>query len=222
MRRVLVVMLTLLACLCATPGTAAADAPIGPAQAWRGHFPDAGEQASFPCHVGPGEDDVVLFSDEASFHGKDLIFPVNDGTGQAFLGHITWSFRAQHQNLDTLERFTVQGHGVFRELSSQLLGSWDGETWTPPEGWVAPTDEKGDPVEISGPVYRFTSVEVLHFTVRDEFGRVLHKASARIRWVDEYDTLGDGVPGAEFLRGEDPVLLAGSWPFFDFCELALS
>lgn len=223
MRRTLVLLIALLFPLVLLPGTASADQPVGPAEAWRGFFPEPGQDPeSFACEVGPGEEDVVLFSDAATFHGKDLAFPVDDGVGQAFLAHNSWWFRAEHENLETGEGFTVKGHGVFRELSGEQIGTWSEEDgWTAPVGWVPPLDENGDEIDVIGPVYRFTSVEVLHFTVTGDDGRALFRSSARILWVGYYDTLGDGVPGAEFLYEEEPVLLAGTWPFYDFCELAL-
>jgi hypothetical protein len=208
--RLLVVLLGLLVPL-AVPGQASAAPPVV-----HEHFRDTFElpnedEGPILCPV--GENTFVEFSESSSFHGQDLIKPVPDGVGQAFFGHTNYAFTAEHVNLDTGVGFTVKINGVFKERTAELV---------PEADWPAPAlDENGEEIPIVGPVYRFTAVEVAHVMVRDDDGRLVYNERGRILWEAVFDTLGDEEPGGVLLFEEEPVVLAGTDPFFDFCELAL-
>ena len=198
------------------PGTAAAAPPVV-----HEHFHDEPYSFVEDC---PGTDvDVAV---EGTFHGQDLIKPV-PGSEDAFFGHSNGHWRETLTNLATDEVFTVSGHGLFREITAELV-EWDEVA---PDGWLPPVLEEGDdPWVVQGPVYRFTAVEVGHLTIRDESGRKVHHARGRLLWEVYFDTVSpeelahpeDGPqPGGVLLLEEEPVVLSGTFPFPDICAVVL-
>ena len=131
------------------------------------------------------------------FHANDLIKPAKGTGGQAFFAHFGFQFTAEHRRLDaegqpTDEGFTVRIHGLFREVSAEQL---------------------------TGTVFRFTSVETVHMIVRDADGGVLLKRSARMIHTDVFDTGNDKVPGGTPIGEGETVVVRGTAPPEEFCEV---
>ncbi len=211
--RLLVLPLGLLIPL-AVPGVAWADPPVVHEHI-RESYPPPGEEVDpISCQVGNRE---VLFDERSTYRSHFLVKPAKDGLGQAFLAHDNYRFEATHTNLSNGRTFTVRFHGLFKERTAELIPNWQ-----PPPGWTPPLDENGDPITVIGPVYRFTAINNVHAMVRDYRGRVIYKAHGRIFQEIVFDTRGDRAPGGIPLIEEEPVVLSGTMPDFDFCEVALA
>jgi hypothetical protein len=150
------------------------------------------------------------FSDTYSFGYDDCGFPV-DGTGQvsgldqlrvlpggqAFLDLNRQSFREVHTNVDTGKWFVVRGHSLYHEIRG---------------------------TQVEGNIYEFTAIQAGQpFVIEDSSGRVVVRDRGVIRETYLFDTLGDGVPGGEFL-GYTSIVVHGPHPGFaddfPFCEIA--
>lgn len=167
-----------------------------------------------PIECPDGQGGVVPFSEVGVFHGQDLVKPVLDGAGEAFLAHSNYWFRAEHVNLSNGRSFSVKGNGVFRELTGVALTEQEAAEYSTAFG---PDGE----VPIVGPLYRFTAVDVAHFKIWDGDGRMVHNERGRVLFSSVFDLRGDGAPGGYFVDEEEPVVLSGTNPFPDFCEKAL-
>lgn len=204
--RLLVVLAAMLAPL-AIPSTASAAPPVFH-ETFRDTFSAPNEED------GPLVCGASTFSEEGRVHGNDLVKPV-PGSDEAFLGHSNYSFRATYVNLQNGKSFSVRVQGLFKEQTAELV---DAEA---PFDYAPPRDENGNPVALIGPLYRFTAIEVAHFQVRDSRNRLVHNLRGRILWEAIFDTRGDGVPGGVLVTEEEPVMLSGTFPFLDFCDVAL-
>jgi hypothetical protein len=150
------------------------------------------------------------FSDTYSFSYDDCGFPV-DGTGQvsgqdllrvlpggqAFLDINRQTFREVHTNVETGKWFVVRGNALYHEI-------------------------RGTRVE--GNIYEFTSIlSGQPFVIEDSSGHVVVRDRGMVRQTFLFDTLGDGVPGGEFL-GFTSTVVHGPHPGFaddfPFCEIA--
>ena len=210
-RRLLVVLIGMLAPL-VVPGTASAAAPVFHDTFREVLYLPNEDEGPIECRVNNAV--VASFSEASSFHANDLVKPV-PGSTQAFFGHFNYAFRAEHENLANGETFSVKINGVFKEREAQLLDD------TAPFDFPVPRDENGAPIPIIGPVYAFEAIEVAHVMVWDDDGRLVVNDRARILWRAVFDLRGDGEPGGVLISEEEPVILSGSFPFFDFCDLAL-
>ena len=100
---------------------------------------------------------------------------VGKGTlATAFFLHDNYSFLETWTRRDTGEFFTVSGNGLFHETGA-----------TP----------------VSGTIFEFTSINAGQpFVVRDSSGNLILRDRGVIRQVLQFDTLGDDVPGGEFIK----------------------
>ncbi|MDQ3866207.1 MAG: hypothetical protein M3304_05185 [Actinomycetota bacterium] len=115
-------------------------------------------------------------------------------TASAFFQRVTVRYREVHTNTVTGEWFLVRGHRVFNEVKAR---------------------------RVEGNVFRFTAVEAGQpFVVENSAGEVVYRDRGAIRYTILFDTLGDAVPGGEFIREVD-VRVNGPHPGFerDFCEI---
>jgi hypothetical protein len=91
----------------------------------------------------------------------------------AFFLHDNFSFLETWTRRDTNESFTLGGNGLFQETTA---------------------------THVEGTVFEFTSVLAGQpFTVWDSDGNVVLRDRGLIRQVLQFDTLGDDVPGGEFV-----------------------
>ena len=112
----------------------------------------------------------------------------------AFFLHDNYSYLETWTRRDTGEWITLGANGVFNET-------------------------KATPVE--GTIFEFTSVNAGQpFTVWDSDGNVVVRDRGVVREVLQFDTLGDDVPGGEFITGVS-FTLHGPHPGFelDLCAL---
>jgi hypothetical protein len=150
------------------------------------------------------------YSDTYSFSYDDCGFPV-DATGQvsgqellrvlpggqAFLDLNRQTFREVHTNVETGKWFVVRGNSLYHEIRG---------------------------TQVEGNIYEFTSIEAGQpFVIEDSSGNVVVRDSGMIRQTFLFDTLGDGVPGGEFL-GDISIVVHGPHPGFaddfPFCQIA--
>jgi hypothetical protein len=150
------------------------------------------------------------FSDSYSFSYDDCGFPV-DVTGQvsghdllrvlpggqAFLDINQQTFREVHTNVETGKWFVVRGNSLYHEIHG---------------------------TQVDGNIYEFTSIEAGQpFVIEDSSGHVVSRDRGVIRETYLFDTLGDGVPGGEFL-GDVSIVVHGPHPGFaddfPFCQIA--
>ena len=126
-------------------------------------------------------------------HAKSIC--LNFGVARDFGG--TCNLRFDDTNPVTEEWFVVRGNGLFTEIKATL---------------------------VSGNIYEFTAIEAGQpFVIEDSAGKVIVRDRGVIRSVALFDTLGDGVPGAEFIE-ETHLSVHGPHPAFaddfPFCEIA--
>jgi hypothetical protein len=151
------------------------------------------------------------FTDEFSFSYDDCGIPVSvEGTARggfrvrqgkgktatAFFHRVTVSFREIHTNTDTGDWFLIRGHEVFNEVKAR---------------------------RVEGTIFRFTAIEAGQpFIVENSDGEVVIRDRGVIRFTFLFDTLGDDVPGGEFIEEVD-VQVRGPHPGFegdfDFCGM---
>src|SRR5215216_408649 len=128
--------------------------------------------------------------------GMNVIRYLNDGLGQAFVGHGNLTVSDTFTNLATGESFTIEAR-------------------------IREGDVTGEQVE--GDVYEFTLTRAGIERVVDGDGDVVLRDSGVFRMTYLFDTLGDGRPGGEFL-GELSVSVSGPHPLFEmdddaFCAM---
>lgn len=122
--------------------------------------------------------------------GTNVIRYVNDGLGQAFVGHGTFKASDTFTNLATGESFTIEAR-------------------------IREGDLTGERVE--GDVYEFTLTRAGIERVVDGDGDVVLRDSGVFRTTYLFDTLGDGQPGGEFLD-ELSASVSGPHPLFEMDE----
>ncbi|MGI8658248.1 MAG: hypothetical protein ACR2K4_05690 [Candidatus Limnocylindria bacterium] len=112
-----------------------------------------------------------------------------------FFQHVNVAFHEVHTNLDTGETLTVSGRFLDKEIRA---------------------------TRVEGTVFEVTRIVAGQpFTVRDSDGRLLLRDRGVVVVTYLFDTLGDDVPGGDFL-GEVNVELHGPHPGFDIfdpCQL---
>jgi hypothetical protein len=150
-----------------------------------------GALLALPLAAGPVGATVILrdhYSDDYAFSFDDCGFWIDVsghaegvahlrvGKGDlttAFFLHDNYSFLETWTRRDTGDTFTLGGNGLFQET-------------------------KATPVE--GTIFEFTSVNAGQpFIVWDSDGNVILRDRGVIRQVIQFDTLGDDVPGGEFI-----------------------
>jgi len=132
---------------------------------------------------------------ESEFSGHFVLRADKDG--QAFYGKDNFSHRDVLTNADTGEWFVIRGNGLFSEIKA---------------------------TQVSGNIYEFVAIEAGQpFVIEDSAGNVIVRDRGVIRTTALFDTLGDGVPGAEFIE-ETHLSVHGPHPGFaddfPFCEIA--
>lgn len=112
----------------------------------------------------------------------------------AFFLHDKFSFLETWTRRDTGDSFTLGGNGLFQETRA---------------------------THVEGTVFEFTSVVAGQpFIVWDSDGNVLLRDRGVIRQVLQFDTLGDGVPGGEFVA-DVSFSVHGPHPGLEFDPCAL-
>jgi hypothetical protein len=132
---------------------------------------------------------------ESTFSGV-FHFRVHKG-GEAFLVHDNYKFRDVLTNPATGRSFVTRGNGLYHELNA---------------------------TQVSGTIYEFVALESGQpFVIEDSSGRVVVRDRGVIRTRFLFDTLGDGMPGGEFVELLE-VSVHGPHPGFaddfPFCEIA--
>jgi hypothetical protein len=119
------------------------------------------------------------------------------GTGDletAFFLHDNYSFRETWTRRDTGDFFTLGGNGLFQETKATPVG---------------------------GTIFAFTSINAGQpFIVWDSEGNEILRDRGVITQVTQFDTLGDGVPGGEFVA-DVSFSVSGPHPGleFDLCSV---
>jgi hypothetical protein len=91
----------------------------------------------------------------------------------AFFLHDNYAFSETWTRRDTGDTFTVRGNGLFQETTA---------------------------THVEGTVFEFTSINAGQpFTAWDSDGNLIFRDRGVIRQVLQFDTLGDDVPGGEFV-----------------------
>src|SRR4051794_40543728 len=128
--------------------------------------------------------------------GIALIRAGKGDLASAFYLHDNYEFVETWTRRDTGAFITVSGNGVFQETKA---------------------------TRVTGTVFAFTSINAGQpFVVRDSDGDLIMRDRGVIRQVLEFDTLGDDVPGGEFVAdvsfsvsGPHPGLAFDPCPLFD-------
>ncbi len=132
---------------------------------------------------------------ESEFSGHFVLRADKDG--EAFYIKDNFSHRDVLTNPDTGLWFVIRGNGLFSEITA---------------------------TQVSGNIYEFVAIEAGQpFVIEDSAGNVIVRDRGVIRTTALFDTLGDGVPGAEFIE-ETHLSVHGPHPGFaddfPFCEIA--
>jgi hypothetical protein len=132
---------------------------------------------------------------ESEFSGHFVLRA--DKGGEAFYGKDNFAYRDVYTNPETREWFVIRGNGLFSEIKA---------------------------TQVSGNIYEFVAIEAGQpFVLEDSAGNVVVRDRGVIRSTALFDTLGDGVPGAEFIE-ETHLSVNGPHPGFaedfPFCEIA--
>jgi hypothetical protein len=147
-------------------------------------------------------DDYAFSFDDCGFwidvsgHAEG-IFQVRVGKGElatAFFAHDNYSFLETWTRRDTGDSFSLGGNGLFQETRA---------------------------TRVEGTIFEFTSVVAGQpFTVWDADGNIIVRDRGVVRQVIQFDTLGDDVPGGEFVA-DVSFSFSGPHPGFelDLCTL---
>jgi hypothetical protein len=185
----------------------------------------AGRDGDRPGQAGPFVQPPTPYHDAGSFDpecadvdvsvaftvkGVDSIRRVRRTGGQAFFFNDRFRFTETWSDAGTGDvLFTQRGAYRFGEVRAQRVRkSAVPDDVVPPEGLV-------------GPIYRFTSVERGHDTLRDGTGHALYRTRGVVVSKSLFDTLGDRAPGGTELTFE-PVRVKGPHPLLDvdLCDVA--
>jgi hypothetical protein len=132
---------------------------------------------------------------QVEFYGQALL-RVDQG-GEAFLVKDKFWYRIVFTNLDTGQSFVQRGNGLFHEIKA---------------------------TQVEGTIYEFVAIEAGQpFVIEDSAGNVVVRDRGVIRHTVLFDTLGDAMPGGEFLENVSDVVHGPHPGFaedFPFCEIA--
>jgi hypothetical protein len=144
------------------------------------------------------------------YKGVNSIRKVRHTDGQAFFFKDRYRFSEVWSDAGTGdELFTLRGAYRFEEVRAERVRkSAVPADVVPPEGLI-------------GPIYRFTSVERGHDTLRDATGHALYRTRGVVVYESLFDTRGDHAPGGDQLTFE-PVRVIGPHPLMDvdLCDVA--
>lgn len=131
---------------------------------------------------------------ESTFSGSSLIRETRGG--EAFLGRLNITYRDVWTNPETGGSFVLRG----RVLNNEIRAT-----------------------HVEGTIYEFEAIEAGQpFVIEDSDGNVIVRDRGVIRHTGLFDTLGDGMPSAEFIEGT--AVVRGPHPGFaedfPFCEIA--
>lgn len=132
---------------------------------------------------------------EGSADGKYRVRTGKNKANTAFFEHVRFSFEEIYTNPETDDWFLVRGHRLINEVTAR---------------------------RVSGSIFKFTTVEAGQpFIVENSAGEIVIRDRGVIRYTFLFDTLGDNVPGGNFIEDVD-VQVRGPHPgfFVDFCEVA--
>jgi hypothetical protein len=141
-------------------------------------------------------DDCGFTIDVASTFSGQFSIRADKG-GEAFYVRDTFKFEDVLTNAETGQWFVIRGNVNFHEIKA---------------------------TQVSGSIYEFVAVEAGQpFVIEDSDGNVVVRDRGSIRHTALFDTLGDGVPSAEFIE-ETHTVVNGPHPGFEddfpFCEIA--
>jgi hypothetical protein len=133
---------------------------------------------------------------DTDLRGSVVLRYVNDGRDQAFVGHGTINGSDTFTNLANGESFRIE----FRTREGDLTGR-----------------------HVGGDIYEFTGTTVGVERVVDGDGHVVLRDAGRFRQTYLFDTLGDGMPGGEFV-GDLSESVRGPHPLSEmddaaFCDM---
>lgn len=122
---------------------------------------------------------------------------VNDGRDQAFVGHATVNGSDTFTNLANGESFRIE----FRIREGDLTGR-----------------------HVEGDIYEFTGTTVGVERVVDGDGHLVLRDAGQFRQTYLFDTLGDGMPGGEYVGDPSESVLRGPHPLSEmddaaFCDM---
>jgi hypothetical protein len=119
------------------------------------------------------------------------IFQIRTGKGNeagAFFAHDNYEFSEVGTRRDTGDFITLSGNGLFQETQA---------------------------TRVSGTIFEFTSINAGQpFTVRDSEGNIVVRDRGVIHETILFDTLGDDMPGGEFIE-QVSFSFSGPHPGFD-------
>jgi hypothetical protein len=132
---------------------------------------------------------------ESEFSGHFVLRADNDG--QAFYIKDNFSYRDVLTNAATGQWFVIRGNALFSEIKA---------------------------TQVRENIYEFVAIEAGQpFVIEDSAGNVIVRDRGVIRTTSLFDTLGDGLPGGEFIE-ETHQSVHGPHPGFaddfPFCEIA--
>jgi hypothetical protein len=187
---------------------------MGPASAGqRNHQAGAYVQRPTPYHdtgtFDPGCSGVKV--DLAyDYRGVSSIRRARGTQGQAFFLEDGYRFTERWTDASTGKLLlTYRGREHFQEVRAvRVPKAAVPADAVPPEG-------------LTGPIYRFTSVDREHSTVRDATGERLYRTAGVVVAHSLQDSLGDHAPGSTGLTF-DPVKVVGPHPLLhvDLCDVA--
>lgn len=132
----------------------------------------------------------LALHDEFSISGTAHVRVGKGGLESAFFAHDKFRFHDTTTNPANGRFYTIDGNFVFNEI---------------------------DATRVEGNVFEFTSVQAGTWILRNDSGDVVLRDRGVIRSTILFDTLGDGVPGGEFVEFiSDEV--KGPHPGFDLSE----
>jgi hypothetical protein len=134
---------------------------------------------------------------DTDLRGTVVIRYVNDGRDQAFVGHGTLNGSETFTNLANGESFRIE----IRTREGDLAGR-----------------------HIEGDIYEFTGTTVGVERVVDGDGHLVLRDAGQFRQTYLFDTLGDGMPGGEFVGDPSESVLRGPHPLAEmddaaFCDM---
>jgi hypothetical protein len=121
-------------------------------------------------------------------HGIDTLFNLAGSHGQAFLDLQSYSYKERWTNTKNGKWFTIQGAGIYQEVSGTFVPKKDvPKNLIPPEGLV-------------GPIYLFTSQDTgIQFWLKDSAGNTILRDRGVLVFKRLLDTLGDHAPSGTTL-----------------------